>query len=98
MRVVCSQTINQVGPGTVLYSNTGRGGRATDRHEFSARVLSRPNNPGVFVGLTNKAWDGSQLKRGVKGEEDEYIILFFNGNQFRKLNLIKTPYNNCTSV
>lgn len=75
MRVVCSQTINQVGPGTVLYSNTGRGGRATDRHEFSARVLSRPNNPGVFVGLTNKAWDGSQLKRGVKGEEDEYIIL-----------------------
>ena len=77
LRVVKSQTINQVGQGT--FCNRIQAGVVGQlRHEFSARVLSRANtNPGVFVGLTNKSWDGSQLKWGVKGEEYEFIIFIF---------------------
>ena len=70
------QINNQVGPGSVFVFQyrVGQPGVVGQlRHDFSARAVSRANNPGVFVGLTNKAWDGSQLKWGSKGEEDKHI-------------------------
>ena len=70
------QINNQDGPGRVFVFQyrVGQPGVVGQlRHDFSARAVSRANNPGVFVGLTNKAWDGSQLKWGSKGEEDKHI-------------------------